>query len=95
MQLSRIESLLGANGLRRVIGMLGQDERKRFYLEDFTSRIIVDLTNAVYTKGLFTVNCVVLVEGEVVDDVLHVQVRIRFGWQLLRFVTKQLTRQLW
>ncbi|CAI5747424.1 unnamed protein product [Peronospora destructor] len=53
--------------------MLGQDERKRLYLEDFTSRIIVDLTNAVYTKGLFTVNCVVLVEGEVVDDVFHVQ----------------------
>ncbi|POM65779.1 DNA polymerase epsilon subunit [Phytophthora palmivora] len=53
--------------------MLGQDERKRFYLEDFTSRIIVDLTNAAYTDGLFTINCVVLVEGEVIDDVLHVQ----------------------
>ncbi|CAI5703471.1 unnamed protein product [Peronospora effusa] len=73
MELSRIESLLGATGVRRVIGMLGQDERKRFYLEDFTSRIIIDLTNAVYTKGLFTVNCVVLVEGDVVDDVFHVQ----------------------
>jgi hypothetical protein len=58
-----------------VIGMLGQDERKRFYLEDFTSRIVVDLTHAVYTDGLFTINCVVLVEGEVIDDILHVQVR--------------------
>ncbi|GMF38204.1 unnamed protein product [Phytophthora fragariaefolia] len=53
--------------------MLGQDERKRFYLEDFTSRIIIDFTNAAYTDGLFTINCVVLVEGEVIDDVLHVQ----------------------
>ncbi|KAL4109214.1 hypothetical protein PRIC1_000917 [Phytophthora ramorum] len=73
MELSRIESLLGMTGLRRVIGMLGQDERNRMYLEDFTSRIIIDLTNAVYTDGLFTINCVVLVEGEVIDDVLHVQ----------------------
>ncbi|KUG00664.1 DNA polymerase epsilon subunit 2 [Phytophthora nicotianae] len=73
MELSRIESLLGVSGVRRVIGMLGQDERKRFYLEDFTSRIIIDLTNAAYTDGLFTINCMVLVEGEVIDDVLHVQ----------------------
>ncbi|CAH0520175.1 unnamed protein product [Peronospora belbahrii] len=73
IELSRIESLLGVTGVRRVIGLLGQDERKRLYLEDFTSRIIVDFTNALYTDGLFTVNCVVLVEGEVIDDVLHVQ----------------------
>uniref|UniRef100_A0AAV1UIC8 DNA polymerase epsilon subunit n=1 Tax=Peronospora matthiolae TaxID=2874970 RepID=A0AAV1UIC8_9STRA len=73
MELSRIESLLGVAGVRRVIGMLGQDERKRFYLEDFTSRIVIDLANAVYTDGIFTVNCVVLVEGQVMDDVLHVQ----------------------
>ncbi|RLN63551.1 hypothetical protein BBP00_00004060 [Phytophthora kernoviae] len=72
MELSRIESLLGVTGVRRVIGMLGQDERNRMYLEDFSSRIIVDLTNAAYTDGLFTINCVVLVEGEVIDDVLHV-----------------------
>ncbi|GAB9463817.1 hypothetical protein Gpo141_00001264 [Globisporangium polare] len=72
IELSRIESLLGVTGVKRVIGMLGQDERKRIYLEDLTSRIYVDLTNATYTNGLFTVNCVVLVEGEVIDDVLHV-----------------------
>lgn len=46
-QLSRIESLLGVTGVRRVIGMLGQDERKQFYLEDLTSRIYIDLSNAV------------------------------------------------
>ncbi|CEG41728.1 dna polymerase epsilon [Plasmopara halstedii] len=73
IELSRIESLLGTSGVRRVIGMLGQDERKRYYLEDFTSRIVIDLSDATYTDGLFTINCVVLVEGEVVDDVLHVQ----------------------
>ncbi|TYZ58561.1 hypothetical protein PybrP1_007279 [[Pythium] brassicae (nom. inval.)] len=72
IELSRIESLLGVTGVKRVIGMLGQDERKRIYLEDLTSRIYVDLTNATYTNGLFTVNCIVLVEGEVIDDVLHV-----------------------
>ncbi|KAF1330108.1 DNA polymerase epsilon subunit, partial [Globisporangium splendens] len=72
IELSRIESLLGVTGMKRVIGMIGQDERKRVYLEDLTSRIYVDLTNATYTNGLFTINCVVLVEGEVIDDVLHV-----------------------
>lgn len=46
-QLSRIESLLGVTGVRRVIGMLGQDERKRFFLEDLTTRIYIDLSNAV------------------------------------------------
>jgi len=29
--------------VRRVIGMLGQDERKHFFLEDLTSRIYIDL----------------------------------------------------
>uniref|UniRef100_K3WKM4 DNA polymerase II subunit 2 n=1 Tax=Globisporangium ultimum (strain ATCC 200006 / CBS 805.95 / DAOM BR144) TaxID=431595 RepID=K3WKM4_GLOUD len=72
IELSRIESLLGVTGVKRVIGMLGQDERKRVYLEDLTSRIYIDLKNATYTNGLFTINCVVLVEGEVIDDVLHV-----------------------
>ncbi|KAJ0409321.1 hypothetical protein ATCC90586_000558 [Pythium insidiosum] len=72
IELSRIESLLGVTGVRRVMGMLGQDERKRFFLEDLTARIYIDLANVVYTNGLFTINCVVLVEGEVLDDVLHV-----------------------
>lgn len=49
IELSRIESLLGVTGIKRVIGMLGQDERKRIYLEDLTSRIYVDLSNAVRT----------------------------------------------
>jgi DNA polymerase epsilon subunit 2 len=47
IELSRIESLLGVTGIRRVIGMLGQDERRRYFLEDLTSRIFIDLTNAV------------------------------------------------
>lgn len=53
VQLSRIESLLGVTGVKRVIGMLGQDERKRIYLEDLTSRIYVDLTNAVLLVSLY------------------------------------------
>lgn len=47
MQLSNIESLLGINGIKRVIGMLGQDDRKRTYLEDLTSRIYLELSEAV------------------------------------------------
>lgn len=34
-------------GITRVIGMLGQDERKRIFLEDLTARIYVDLSDAV------------------------------------------------
>jgi hypothetical protein len=37
--------------VKRVIGMLGQDERKRVYLEDLTSRIYIDLKNAVRTHS--------------------------------------------
>ncbi|RHY89298.1 hypothetical protein DYB35_004186 [Aphanomyces astaci] len=42
----RIESLLGVTGMKRVLGMLGQDERKRVYLEDMTSRIYLDISEA-------------------------------------------------
>jgi DNA polymerase epsilon subunit 2 len=47
IELSKIESLLGVTGVRRVLGMIGQDERKKFFLEDHTSRIYIDLTHAV------------------------------------------------
>ncbi|CCI39774.1 unnamed protein product [Albugo candida] len=72
IELSNIESLLGINGIKRVIGMLGQDDRKRTYLEDLTSRIYLELSEAAYTEGFFTTNCTVLVEGEVINDILHV-----------------------
>ncbi|RLO00916.1 hypothetical protein DYB28_013125, partial [Aphanomyces astaci] len=46
----RIESLLGVTGMKRVLGMLGQDERKRVYLEDMTSRIYLDISEAQLTQ---------------------------------------------
>ncbi|KAH9115975.1 hypothetical protein AeMF1_010045 [Aphanomyces euteiches] len=73
LDLSKIESLLGVTGTKRVLGMLGQDERKRVFLEDLTSRIFLDLTEAKCTNGLFGANCIVLVEGQVVDDIFHVE----------------------
>ncbi|KAF0707399.1 hypothetical protein AaE_013621, partial [Aphanomyces astaci] len=72
-EISRIESLLGVTGMKRVLGMLGQDERKRVYLEDMTSRIYLDISEAKYTNGIFTSTCIVLVEGQVLDDVFHVE----------------------
>ncbi|RHY54017.1 hypothetical protein DYB30_006111 [Aphanomyces astaci] len=45
-QISRIESLLGVTGMKRVLGMLGQDERQQVYLEDMTSRIYLDISEA-------------------------------------------------
>lgn len=42
-----------------------------------STNVCVCMLLQTYTNGLFTINCVVLVEGEVVDDVLHVHVRRR------------------
>ena len=45
--MSTIESLMGTVGMKRIVGMLGEDERKRLYLEDTTARICIDLSSAV------------------------------------------------
>ncbi|KAF0695024.1 Aste57867_14124 [Aphanomyces stellatus] len=72
VELCKIESLLGVTGTKSVLGMLGQDERKRVYLEDLTSRIFVNIEDAKFTNGIFGGNCIVLAEGQVIDDVFHV-----------------------
>ena len=64
-ELTPLTGLLGAAGeTRYVMGCLSQLEDDRFFLEDLTGTIQIDLTNAATSSGLFTENCIVVAEGE-------------------------------
>lgn len=48
-------------------------EEGRYYLEDHTAQVPMDLSQAsVLTDGFILENCIVLVEGELIDGILHV-----------------------
>lgn len=50
-----------------------QVEEGKYYLEDHTGQVPLDFSQAsLLTDGFVTENCIVLVEGEAVDGVLHV-----------------------
>jgi DNA polymerase epsilon subunit 2 len=71
--LTPIESLLGRAGVRFLLGMIVQVEEGRYYLEDNTAQVPLDVSEAqILTDGFLTEHCIVLVEGEMVDGVLHV-----------------------
>lgn len=65
-ELTPLQALLGTAGeTHYVMGALSQLEDGRFYLEDLTASIQVDLSTAATTAGLFTENCIVVAEGAV------------------------------
>ena len=67
-----IESLLGRKGSHNLLGMIVQVEEGRFYLEDLSGQVPLDLSKAqVLSDSLICENCVVLVEGEMRDGILH------------------------
>ena len=71
--LTPIESLLGRAGVRFMLGMIVQVEEGQFYLEDNTAQVPLDVSDAeILTDGFLTEHCIVLVEGEMIDGVLHV-----------------------
>lgn len=71
--LTPVESLLGRSGPKFLLGMIVQVEEGQYYLEDITAQVPIDLNGAdVLTDGFITENCVVLVEGKMVDGVLKV-----------------------
>ena len=57
-----------ANETRYVMGCLSQLEDDRYFLEDLTGQIQVDVSHAATTSGLYTENCIVVAEGEVRKD---------------------------
>ena len=68
-ELTPLTGLLGAAGeTKYVMGCLSQLEDDRFYLEDLTGQIQVDVSHAATSSGLFTENCIVVAEGEVRKD---------------------------
>ena len=61
--LTPVESLLGRTGVKFLLGMVVQVEEGRYYLEDHTAQVPLDLTQAsVLTDGFITENSIVLVE---------------------------------
>eukprot|EP00804_Cyclotella_cryptica_P008062 CCRYP_004566-RA/>CCRYP_004566-RA protein AED:0.08 eAED:0.08 QI:100/1/1/1/1/1/4/110/543 len=71
--LTPVESLLGRSGRKFLLGMIVQVEEGKYYLEDHTGQVPLDFSQAsLLTDGFVMENCIVLVEGEAVDGVLHV-----------------------
>ena len=68
-EITPLTGLLGnANETRYVLGCLSQLEDERFFLEDLTGQIQVDVSHAATSSGLYTENCIVVAEGEVRKD---------------------------
>ncbi|KAL5008711.1 hypothetical protein ScPMuIL_014292 [Solemya velum] len=74
-QLKPIEYLLGSTsklGEIIVLGMLTQLKEGKWYLEDPTGAVPIDVSEANFHVGLFTENCFVLAEGWYEDGIFHV-----------------------
>uniref|UniRef100_H2MC41 DNA polymerase epsilon subunit n=1 Tax=Oryzias latipes TaxID=8090 RepID=H2MC41_ORYLA len=72
-QLKTIEALLGSTsklGEVIVLGMITQLKEGKFYLEDPSGTVQLDLSK--FHNGLYTESCFVLAEGWYEDSVLHV-----------------------
>jgi hypothetical protein len=72
LQLASLDSLLGSHGTHCIMGMITQPSEGAYALEDLTCSVPLDLSNAHYTAGLFTENCIVVAEGEMLDGAFHV-----------------------
>ena len=73
--LRKVEYLLSSSGLPEkiiVLGMLAQIKEGKYYLEDPTGYVELDISNCVYHVGMFVENCIVLAEGIYDDKVFHV-----------------------
>eukprot|EP00074_Homo_sapiens_P076557 XP_011535144.1 DNA polymerase epsilon subunit 2 isoform X2 [Homo sapiens] len=74
-QLKTIETLLGSTtkiGDAIVLGMITQLKEGKFFLEDPTGTVQLDLSKAQFHSGLYTEACFVLAEGWFEDQVFHV-----------------------
>uniref|UniRef100_A0A5S6R2B9 DNA polymerase epsilon subunit n=1 Tax=Trichuris muris TaxID=70415 RepID=A0A5S6R2B9_TRIMR len=69
-----VGSLFAEDGILKntvVVGMISQMKQDKFYLEDLTGEIEVDLSEAKFQAGLYVEDLVVMVEGFCHDMVLH------------------------
>jgi len=75
VQLKPLEFLVGSTTKMKdviVLGMLVQLKEGKWYLEDPTGSIQLDLSSAFFQPGLFTENSFVLAEGWYEDSVFHI-----------------------
>ncbi|XP_008309347.1 DNA polymerase epsilon subunit 2 [Cynoglossus semilaevis] len=74
-QLKTIEALLGSTSKLKeviVLGMITQMKEGKFYLEDLSGTVQLDMSKAQFHNGLYTESCFVLAEGWYEDSVFHV-----------------------
>ncbi|XP_069064801.1 DNA polymerase epsilon subunit 2 [Pleurodeles waltl] len=74
-QLKTVETLLGSTakvGEVIVLGMLTQLKEGKYFLEDPTGAVQLDLSKAQFHSGLYTESCFVLAEGWYEDKMLHI-----------------------
>ncbi|XP_072347026.1 LOW QUALITY PROTEIN: DNA polymerase epsilon subunit 2 [Scyliorhinus torazame] len=74
-QLNTVEMLLGSTskiGEVIVLGMITQLKEGKFFLEDPTGTVQLDLSKAQFHSGLYTESCFVLTEGWYEDGIFHV-----------------------
>ncbi|XP_028421920.1 DNA polymerase epsilon subunit 2 [Perca flavescens] len=74
-QLKTIEALLGSTsklGEVIVLGMVTQMKEGKFFLEDPSGTVQLDMSKAQFHNGLYTESCFVLAEGWYEDSVFHV-----------------------
>ncbi|XP_016398761.1 DNA polymerase epsilon subunit 2-like [Sinocyclocheilus rhinocerous] len=74
-QLKTVEALLGSTakvGEVIVLGMITQLKEGKFYLEDPSGAVQLNMSKAQFHSGLYTESCFVLAEGWYEDSVFHV-----------------------
>lgn len=73
-RLHTVEYLLSSSGLADkviVLGMIIQLRERKFYLEDVTGKVELDLSDCLFHTGLFIESSLVLAEGVFKDEVFH------------------------
>ena len=78
IELTPIDSLLGARGTLVLLGVLTRQEEGKYFLEDLNGSVEINLTQARVTDGLFTLGCIVVVEGTIGEETGIFQVRFFF-----------------
>lgn len=69
-ELTRVSGVRRAEGTVCILGLLTQPQEGQFFLEDLSGRVEVDITAAEASVGLYTENCIIIVEGVMKGEVL-------------------------
>lgn len=71
-QLRKVESLLASGTVKEIVvlGLLAQLTENKFFIEDPTGAVPVDLNSVQFHSGFFCEGCYVLIEGSYNDGVL-------------------------